>query len=645
MPGPFATILVAMTSGADDLADAIAADWRWMQRVAQGLLRDPFLADNACQEAWRAAQQRERGWRPPRAWLREALGRIARGLRRGVGRHERLLARLPVPDAQPTTAELVARSETCRRLAGWLHALHEPLRTTALLRFQHDCPVAEIAIRQACPPDTIRWRLRRATDVLRARCESELRKDWRETLGALAPLSLSGPRTAAALPLTAPALPVLLLGGSLLVKAKMILGAAAVAVLTTCWLTVAPSRSELAGSARVPTAAATTAVSEVANAPPADLTNSVATQRALAIAVPPADGDIRGTVTLVAENGREHVAESGNAQIAVTCVGKYTVHRVTIEAGRWRLDLPDWPEKLELLSAVLGGRRTGPAEPVVAPAHAEPFGLRVRSLPELTLRVVADDTGADLGDVTALAEESGFHDRHPAGRNQLAVATAARSPLRFQATKAGETQWFFVGAPGYAWNTVEISLSDPSERVVRLVRGGSVEVPLHGKLPAGAVLRVRPEGGRECRLEIESIRARRFPIGGLPCGSWLVALEVGVWVDQAEVIAQATVEVVAGATVSATLHIPNGAARPPSTVHVTGKLYVPSGWRDVRELVLEGAGKTKARFPGWRRLKIADMFGFSPRAIQSAITAANFAARCSCRLRPSTAPSAARSTW
>lgn len=161
-----------------------------MHRLAQAMLRDRNLADDACQEVWLAAHRQRPGWQPPRAWLAEAVRRVSRGLRRGAARRAGRDRCPAAPTEHPSTAEVVARTEMHQRLIRHVLELDEPLRTTTLLHFQDGRSVADIAVLERCPADTIRWRLRRAIALLRAACRRELGEDWRSPFAAALPLPL-----------------------------------------------------------------------------------------------------------------------------------------------------------------------------------------------------------------------------------------------------------------------------------------------------------------------------------------------------------------------------------------------------------------------------------------------------------------------
>lgn len=182
---------MARTYQASDLLEHLD----WARRLAASLLRkDPSAAEDAVQEAWIAASRNP----PPEASaLRPWLSTI---LRRTVGRHRRGEARRAArerdvarPEAVEATVDIVARAAAHRDVVNALMGLEEPYRATLVLRYFEGLGPKEIAERQEAPLDTVRSRLRRGLDKLRAQLDSES-GDPRSTRAAL--LLLAGPEYA-----------------------------------------------------------------------------------------------------------------------------------------------------------------------------------------------------------------------------------------------------------------------------------------------------------------------------------------------------------------------------------------------------------------------------------------------------------------
>jgi RNA polymerase sigma factor (sigma-70 family) len=205
--------------------ETLLAEREWLRRVARALADDEAAADDLEQDAWLAAMRR-----PPdavgaaRAWFRRVLTNRAGEVHRGRGRRRSREEAASRPEAVPSTADIVARAEAQRRVVEAVFALPEPWKTTVLLRYFEDLDTGAIAARMGVPADTVRVRLRKATDDLRralAPRDRETRAAWMLVLGLPAPRSLNVAPT---------------LGGGVLVSTGMKLAAAAV-VLAALGLT------------------------------------------------------------------------------------------------------------------------------------------------------------------------------------------------------------------------------------------------------------------------------------------------------------------------------------------------------------------------------------------------------------------------
>ncbi|MEM6676170.1 MAG: RNA polymerase sigma factor, partial [Planctomycetota bacterium] len=176
-------------------------DVAWLTALARTLTRDEAEADDLVQDTWVAARTS-----PPRSggvnrpWLATALRRFhlqslranRRRVRRGqaAARHEAL----------PDTAELVERTELQRTLADCLISLEEPYRTTLMLVTFEDVSTAEIAERDGVSVSVVRYRVRKAREMMRAKLMATNGEDWSQWHAALLPFaSLPFPGKAAAL--------------------------------------------------------------------------------------------------------------------------------------------------------------------------------------------------------------------------------------------------------------------------------------------------------------------------------------------------------------------------------------------------------------------------------------------------------------
>jgi len=177
---------------------------RWLRRLAGHLVADPAEADDVAQQTYLAALASpppvERAVRP---WL--AL--VARNVIRSRFRADRRRSRREQAAADRADVvapdQLLERVELQRLLAELVAGLPEPYRAVIVLRFYRDRSAAEIAAAEQVPAATIRWRIQRGLELLRAgldRRHGGKRADWKPTLAGFAGLprrTRPGPGTAA----------------------------------------------------------------------------------------------------------------------------------------------------------------------------------------------------------------------------------------------------------------------------------------------------------------------------------------------------------------------------------------------------------------------------------------------------------------
>lgn len=153
----------------------------WIRRLALGLVGDASLAEDLVQDTWVAAlRRRPSGERPLKPWLGTVLRNAARQAFRGQGRRERRQAEARTPEPVAGPEELAERLEMERRLTEELARLAEPFRSTLMLRYYEGLEPSEIARRQGLPAGTVRWRVKRGLDALRAQLDARFggRAHW-----------------------------------------------------------------------------------------------------------------------------------------------------------------------------------------------------------------------------------------------------------------------------------------------------------------------------------------------------------------------------------------------------------------------------------------------------------------------------------
>lgn len=164
----------------------------WLTRVARALTSTADDADEVVQQTWLRALER-----PPshatnlRGWLATLARNLVRSSRREQATRITLAAAMPPPSSPPAPEDAIARAELQRLVLDAVLSLAEPYRSTLVLRFLEEMSVSQIAKRNGEPVETIRTRLRRGLEQVRARVAEKLGGEREQLPALLAPL-LSG---------------------------------------------------------------------------------------------------------------------------------------------------------------------------------------------------------------------------------------------------------------------------------------------------------------------------------------------------------------------------------------------------------------------------------------------------------------------
>lgn len=211
----------------------LAAHTAYLRGLARALVGAGADADDLVQDTLVAALEHPpRPERGLRAWLGTVARNRARDLRRGAARRGAREADVARPEGTPDASEAAQCLDLAQRLAAQVARLGEPYRTAIYLRYHEGHSPTQMAERLGVPVKTVKTRLARALEELRARMDA--REGGREAWGALL-LPLAFPRgvpgaaaTASSVPLATP-----LLGG-LAVK-KLAVALLAVVVVGLAW--------------------------------------------------------------------------------------------------------------------------------------------------------------------------------------------------------------------------------------------------------------------------------------------------------------------------------------------------------------------------------------------------------------------------
>lgn len=165
----------------------------FLRALALRLVRDEATADDVVQEAWRAALTTSlRDPQALKAWLARVVRNAALQEWRSAGRRrsrEKIVAR---PESVADAFDVVERAETHRRLVDAVLALNEPFRQVVLLRYFDGLTPKEISERLGIPSSTVRTRLQRGLDRLRAELDRRGGEGRRAWVFGLMPLARAG---------------------------------------------------------------------------------------------------------------------------------------------------------------------------------------------------------------------------------------------------------------------------------------------------------------------------------------------------------------------------------------------------------------------------------------------------------------------
>lgn len=140
-----------------------------VRRLARRLVADDSTADDLAQSTWeRALVSPPRDAGNLRAWLSRVTLNLVRQQHRADQRRAHRERRTGQWGSAEPAAEVASRVEELRAVSAAALALDEPFRTAILLRYFEDLSTAQIAERTGVEPATVRTRIHRGLERLRA---------------------------------------------------------------------------------------------------------------------------------------------------------------------------------------------------------------------------------------------------------------------------------------------------------------------------------------------------------------------------------------------------------------------------------------------------------------------------------------------
>lgn len=171
----------------------------WVRALARSLVADQATAEDLEQKAWLAAIEKPpHHLDQPRAWMTTVVRNLAKmQWRENKARGRREETAGAIQNERNADWELAQRPErvaekmeTLRTLAAALVELEEPYGTLLFLRFFEELPMRAIGEQMHVPESTVRARMQRGLDLLRADLKNRMGQDWRaHCLTLTAPLA------------------------------------------------------------------------------------------------------------------------------------------------------------------------------------------------------------------------------------------------------------------------------------------------------------------------------------------------------------------------------------------------------------------------------------------------------------------------
>jgi hypothetical protein len=296
-----------------------------------------------------------------------------------------------------------------------------------------------------------------------------------------------------------------------------------------------------------------------------------------------------GHVVVIDGSGGEHAHENGSLDLELWNNHRGEAKRAAVLDGEWALEV-DSCEKISVDAALLGERAAFDptnALPIALPDKG-PIDFRLTWAPVLILHARDAASNRHLGEIEVITANGGWSGDVPAVPERTSgkgvVVIHGSSPLTIQAEQLAADQnarFLCVRAAGYAWAHAEFDRRFGGDVFVELVPAASLDVELSGSDSGDqAVVRLWPVPRSIPSYETYIRKRSLVAIDDLPAGKYVVSAQVGMWFQDPLTLAEAEVELVAGARTRAQLRM----AEPPrmERAALSGVLRIPVAWKPQR---------------------------------------------------------------
>ena len=175
----------------------------WARRLAAALISDRHEADDLVQDTWVAAMKHPPAASgSPKAWIGRVMRNLASNRRRESARRIDREASVARTELQPSSDDVAQELEMHRALVDALASIDADQARTIVRRYFHGLSSAEIAREERVPESTVRNRLMRGLEALRAKLDSKYgnRNAW---MAMFLPFANAKPALAAVSPVAA----------------------------------------------------------------------------------------------------------------------------------------------------------------------------------------------------------------------------------------------------------------------------------------------------------------------------------------------------------------------------------------------------------------------------------------------------------